>query len=139
MAGNALEFFWAMAPIAVKYAGRGESRHASSQIDLLTGAFIQAWRVVEFPDGPNPSAPYQNRATEPELDAILPRLGWEITPASALGVVREVCAAMERLHPELEALGSSPPYALAREVAAMARRAETAIEYGPSPERRPFR
>jgi predicted nucleotidyltransferase len=139
MAEDALTFFWAMAPIAIKYVGRGESRQASSQIDLLTGAFIQLWRLVEMPDGPNPSAPYQNRATEPELDAILPRLGWEITPRAALDVIRALCAEVERLHPSVEALGVDPPHGMARKVAALASLAEGVIQNGPSPGKRIFR
>jgi predicted nucleotidyltransferase len=139
VADDVLTFFWAMAPIAVKYAGRGDSRHASSQIDLLTGAFIQLWRLVELPDGPDPSAPFQNRATEPDLDAVLPRLEWEITPSDALDVIRTLCAEVERLHPALEGLGVLPPRELAREVAALARLAESAIRSGPSYTQRVFR
>ncbi len=40
-ATDALTFFWAMAPIAIKFAGRGQSRRASQQIDLLTRAYIE--------------------------------------------------------------------------------------------------
>ncbi|MDQ3657032.1 MAG: hypothetical protein M3457_18410 [Chloroflexota bacterium] len=131
-ATDTLAFFWAMTPIALKYVGRGESRRASSQIDLLTGAFIQLWRLVELPDGPNPAAPFQNRATEPELDAILPRLGWEITPDSALAVIQALCAETERLHPSLDALGVPPPRELVVEVATLANLARSAIREGPS-------
>lgn len=138
-AAAALTFYWAMAPIAVKYAGRGESRRASSQIDLLTGAFIQLWRLVERPDGPDPTAPYQNRATEPELDAILPRLGWTITPDAALDVIQALCSATERLHPALEALGVQPPQALVAELAALMDLARRAIEEIPPGTRRIFR
>jgi len=139
MASDALTFFWAMAPIAIKFAGRGESRRASSQIDLLTGSFIQLWRVVELPDGPSPNAPHQNRATEPHLDAILPRLGWEITPAAALDVIRSLCAEVERRHPAFAALGIEPPDALAAEVARLAGLAEREIAAGPPVERPIYR
>jgi predicted nucleotidyltransferase len=139
MASDALTFFWAMAPIAIKFVGRGDSRRASSQIDLLSGAFIQLWRLVELPGGPDPSAPFQNRATEPGLDAVLPRLEWTITPAAALDVIRTLCDEVERLHPSLEALGILPPRELAREVALLASLAERAIQTGPSRERRVFR
>ncbi len=138
-AGAALTFFWAMAPIAVKYAGRGETRRASSQIDLLTGAFIQLWRLVARPDGPDPSAPFQNRATEPELDAILPRLGWTISPDAALDVIEALCAETERLHPALESLGIEPPRALVAELAALAGLAKWAVRQGPAPEQQSFR
>lgn len=139
MAVDGLTFFWAMAPIAVKYAGRGESRRASSQIDLLTGAFIQLWRLVERPDGPDPAAPFQNRATEPELDTILPRLGWTITPDAALDVIEALCVETERLHPSLDALGVQPPQALVAELAALVDLARRAIEELPSSTPRVFR
>jgi predicted nucleotidyltransferase len=119
-ANDSLIFFWAMAPIAIKYVGRGESRRASSQIDLLTGAFIHLWRLVEMPDGPNPAAEAQNRGTEPELDAMLPRLGWEIDPLRALHVIRALCAEAERLHPALEAMGVAIPTEMPEQTAAMA-------------------
>lgn len=138
-AADALTFFWAMAPIAIKYVGRGETRRASSQIDLLTGASVQLWRLVEHPDGPDPAAPFQNRATEPDLDAILPRLGWHITPDSALAVIQALCLEMERLHPSLEALGVAPPHELAVDVEALADLVGQVIREGPSSEQRGFR
>lgn len=136
---DALAFFWAMAPIAVKYAGRGQSRQASHQIDLLTGAFIVLWRLVEIPDGPDPTAPGQNRGTEAELDARLPRLEWNIDPLLALDVVRGVCAGVERLHPSLRELGVPIPTAMPAETAAMADLAEAVIRQGKPPERRTYR
>lgn len=139
MASDSLVFFWAMAPIAVKYAARGESRRASSQIDLLTGAFIRLWRLVELPEGPDPSAAGQNRATEPDLDAILPRLEWEISPSHALGVIRALCAEVERLHPALEKMGVSIPLDMPGETAAMADLAEPVIAKGPSGQQRTYR
>lgn len=139
MAGDSLTFFWAMAPIAVKYAARGESRRASSQIDLLTGAFIRLWRLVELPQGPDPAAAGQNRATEPDLDAILPRLEWEITPSHALKVIRALCAEVERLHPALEKMGVSIPLEMPGETTAMADLAEVVIRQGPSGQRRTYR
>jgi predicted nucleotidyltransferase len=138
-AGNRLAFFWAMAPIAVKYAGRGESRRASSQIDLLTDAFIELWRLVMLPDGPDPSASFQNRATEPDRDAILPRLEWEITPFSALEVIRALCREVERLHPALAELGVAVPDELARETVAMTGLAESVIACGGSAHSRVYR
>lgn len=138
-AGEALVFFWAMAPIAVKYAGRGESRRASHQIDLLTGAFVLLWRLVELPRGPDPSAPAQNRGTEAALDARLPRLEWDIDPRLALDVVRGLCAEVERLHPFLEALGVSIPAAMPAETAALADFADAVIRRGRPAGNRPYR
>jgi predicted nucleotidyltransferase len=131
MAQDRLIFFWAMAPIAIKYAGRGDTRSAVDQIDLLTNTFITLWRLLELPDGPHPAAPHQNRATEPALDAILPHLGWSITPMDALEVIRQLCAAVERWHPALAAIGIAPPHALANEVNRLADLA--AIEIAASP------
>ena len=139
LASDSLIFFWAMAPIAVKYAARGDSRRASSQIDLLTGAFIRLWRLAELPDGPNPHVVGQNRATEPELDAILPRLEWDIDPTHALDVIRALCVEVERLHPALEKMGVSIPVEMPGETATMADLAESVIAKGPSGQRRTYR
>jgi predicted nucleotidyltransferase len=108
-ADASLTFFWAMAPIAVKHAGRGASQRAASQIDLLTETFVILWRLVELPDGPDPYAENTNRPIEPELEARLPRLGREICPAMALAVIRNLCAEVERLHPALASLGAPVP------------------------------
>ncbi len=138
-ANDSLIFFWAMAPIAIKYAGRGESRRASSQIDLLTGAFIHLWRLVEMQDGPNPAAEAQNRGTEPELDAILPRLEWGIDPLRALEVIRALCAEAERLHPTLEEMGVSIPKEIARQTIALAVLAASVLRQDKPDHRRPYR
>jgi len=138
-ASDALVFFWAMAPIAVKYAGRGQSRQASHQIDLLTGAFVVLWRLAEMPDGPDPAAPGQNRGTEAALDARLPRLERDIDPLLALGVIRGLCAEVERLHPTLASIGVPIPSAMPAETAAMADLAEAVIRRGRPAGRRPYR
>ena len=98
-----------MAPIAVKYAGRGESRQAASQIDLLTQSTIALWRLIEQPEGPNPWDPVTNRPIDPELDAVLPRLGWTIDPQLALEVIASLCEPVERWHPALAALEVNVP------------------------------
>jgi predicted nucleotidyltransferase len=138
-AAEVLTFFWAMAPIAVKYAGRGDTRRAVTQIELLTGSFITLWRLVHIPEGPDPLAPAQNRATESELDAILPRVGREIDPHSALEVVRGLCREVAYLHDALSKIGASPPSQLEAEVIALADLAENAIGNGSDEVRRPYR
>lgn len=138
-ANDSLIFFWAMAPIAIKYAGRDESRRASSQIDLLTGAFTHLWRLVEMQDGPNPAAEAQNRGTEPELDAMLPRLEWEIDPLRALEVIRALCVEAERLHPFLATMGVFIPTEMPGQITAMADLAEAVIRRGKPHQRRTYR
>jgi hypothetical protein len=138
-ATDSLIFFWAMAPIAVKYAGRGESRRATQQIQLLTDPFVFLWRLVMLPQGPDPSAPGQNRGTEPELDALLPRLEWEIDPLLALEVIRGLCAEVERLHPSLAAIGVPIPTGMPAETAALAELAELVIRQGKPAGRRRYR
>jgi hypothetical protein len=122
-----LTFFWAMAPIALKYVGRGASQRAASQIDLLTETFMVLWRLVELPDGPDPYAANTNRPIEPELWARLPRLGQTIDPAEALAVIRDLCVEVERLHPALAALGATVPDGMVGETAALAAIAEAEI------------
>jgi len=125
-----------MAPIAVKYAGRGESRQAASQTDLLTQSAIALWRLVEQPSGPNPWNPVTNRPIDPELDAILPRLGWMIDPEKALGVIAALCELVERLHP---ALGVDAPAGMPGEVATLMTLAEGETRSGDRGNRRPYR
>lgn len=134
-----LTFFWAMAPIAVKYAGRGESRQAASQIDLLTESTIALWRLIEQPDGPNPWEPVTNRPIDPELDAVLPRLGWTIDPQAALEVIAALCELVERWHPALTALGVDVPAGMPGEVEALMTMAEAEIQGGDPGNRRPYR
>ncbi|MBI2939659.1 MAG: nucleotidyltransferase domain-containing protein [Chloroflexi bacterium] len=122
-----LAFFWAMAPIAVKYAGRGHTHRAVTQIGLLTDAAIALWRLVWRPDGPNPNVPNQNRRLEPELEAWLPRPGRTIDPAPALSVIRALCVVVEELHPALAAVGASIPSAMPGEVAALGEIAEANV------------
>ncbi|MDP9372180.1 MAG: hypothetical protein M3Q65_06940 [Chloroflexota bacterium] len=124
-----------MAPIAVKYVGRGESRRAASQIDLLTRATIALWRLVEQPTGPDPYLPTTNRVLEPELDARLPGLGETIDPPAALDVIRALCAEVERLHPALAALGMPIPSAVPRAVTALGAIAEAVVRQGEQPRR----
>lgn len=126
-----LIFFWAMAPIAVKYAGRGDSRHASAQIDLLTRSFITLWRLVGRPDGPDPQANNTNRVLEPELAECLPCLGWTIDPSRALDVIRELCAQVERLHARLTTLGVPIPSDMPQQVVGLIALAEREIKKGP--------
>lgn len=118
-AQSAVTFFWAMAPIAVKYAVRRQSRRASAQIDLLTGSFIHLWRLVQLPDGPDPMAPAQNRATEKELDKVLPRHEAVITPDAALEFIRRLCAEVQALHPALRELDVAVPEAMPEALSGM--------------------
>lgn len=128
-----------MCPIAIKYAGRGESRRASSQIDLLTDTFIPLWRLMMMPDGPNPFAPEQNRGTEAELDAVLPRLQWNITPLLALEVIRNLCAEVEQLHPALDVLGVPVPKEMASETRVLVNIAQRELATGDPPAKSVYR
>jgi hypothetical protein len=132
-----LIFFWAMAPIAVKLAGRGETRRAARQIELLTQPLIALWRLVHQPHGPEPWQPQTtNRRLEPELDGFLPLLGERIDPLSALEVIRALCDRVERLYPALAALGAPIPKEMPGQVRSMANVAEAVIRRGEMPHRR---
>ncbi|MGH2600074.1 MAG: hypothetical protein ACRDJ9_11905 [Dehalococcoidia bacterium] len=133
-----LTFFWAMAPIAVKFAGRGEARRIGRQIELMTNAYISLWRLLHQPDGPEPYLPYLNRPLEPELDTHLPMLGERIDSLEALSVIRTLCAAAERLHPALATLGVPIPDDVPGEVSNLATLAEIVAQRGDRP-RRKFR
>jgi predicted nucleotidyltransferase len=101
---KALEFFWAMAPIAVKYAARGWTHRAALQIELLQRGHEVLWAGAH--GGLHADDAYhQNRAPEPAYAASLPRVGAVIDPVGALGVIRQFCAEVTRLHPALAARG----------------------------------
>jgi predicted nucleotidyltransferase len=131
-----LTFFWAMAPIAVKYAGRGQTYRAVSQIALLSQAYIALWRLLHDPASPEPLLHWTNRLLEPELDAALPQLGPEIDPMSALVVVERLCAAVEQLHPGLEACNVAVPAAMPGQAGRLAALAHDILRQGPPPRRK---
>jgi hypothetical protein len=105
MAQKALEFFWAMAPIALKYAARGHTRRAVEQARLLEGGYTRLWRAVNNPRRLAKEEYDQNRRLEQELEVTMPRFGVTIDPMEAVRVIRAFCAAVEGLHPALAALG----------------------------------
>lgn len=96
-------FFWAMAPIAVKYAARGETAQAVAQMDLLTNAYAELQTLLERSDA--------------DLAANVPGLGRSIDPGHVLRVIAALCAATERLHPTIEAYGASVPAEVSGQVA----------------------
>lgn len=131
-----LTFFWAMAPIAIKYCGRGEP--AAGLIDHMTRAFIALWRLVTEPDGPNPILPSTNRVIEPELDALIPRLGLTIDPLRTLGVIEDLCQKVQDLHPALHEIGAVIAPEISAEVAGLKGVAEDVVRQG-AVRRRPNR
>lgn len=98
-------FFWAMAPIAIKYCARGATRQAANQTDLLARVLIALHRLIQDPQGPRPWLTRMNRPTEDEIDALLPVTGVAIDPARALQVIEAQCAAARELNAQLTALG----------------------------------
>ncbi len=132
LAKTQLSLFWAMAPIAIKFVGRGHTRLAVKQVDLLQGAFVKLWRVLWNPTWLQTDAFHQNRPLETELDARLPRFGPKIDPLEALTVIRTFCDEVQALHPALAQLGVSVHEDVVREVAALAQVAEVSALMGGS-------
>ncbi|MCC6457028.1 MAG: nucleotidyltransferase domain-containing protein [Caldilineaceae bacterium] len=131
-AKNQLDFFWAMAPIAIKFAGRGHTRLAVKQVDYLEGAFVKLWRALWRPELLQKDAYHQNRPLEAELDARLPRFGPTIDPLVALHVIRAHCDEVASWHPALAALGVSVHDGVVREVVALTEVAEKSARLGGS-------
>ncbi|MEX0784342.1 MAG: hypothetical protein WD557_17005 [Dehalococcoidia bacterium] len=129
-ARKALEFFWAMAPIAVKYAGRGWTRRAVQQESLLSQAREQLWRLAHGRTLRSQDAFDQNRPPEPELLADWPQFGHAIDGAEALRVIREHCDAVETLHRALGALGVEVPHRMPAEVRALLEIADAEVAGG---------
>jgi hypothetical protein len=115
-AQKALEFFWAMAPIAVKYAGRGWTRSAVQQEGLLAGAFQRLWRLVHGRLLRSQDAYDQNRPPEPELLGTQPQFRPVIDAADSLRVIDEYCEAVTALHPALTRMGVEVPLRMPGEV-----------------------
>lgn len=122
-----LTFFWAMAPIAVKYIGRAQTRRAVRQIDLLSGALVTLWRLVGDASEPDPGAAAANRVLEPDLARRLPTLSERIDPLVCLEVLRAQCAEVEKLHPALRALDVSIPRDMPDQVHRLAALAEAVL------------
>jgi hypothetical protein len=127
-----LDFFWAMAPIAVKFVGRGHTRLAVKQVDLLQRSLIAVWHALKRPELLQKDAYHQNRPLDAELDVYLPRFGPEIGPLAALDVIRAYCDAMAALSPALAELGVRVEDGVMREVAALAEVAERSVRTGGS-------
>jgi predicted nucleotidyltransferase len=122
-----LTFFWAMAPIAVKYIGRAQSRRAVGQLGLLAGALLSLWRLLADTNEPDPGLVATNRAIEPELAQRLPTLGERIDPLECLAVLRAQCAEVEVLHAALQALDVAIPAEMPVQVRRLSRLAEAVL------------
>ena len=123
-------FFWAMAPIAVKYVARGETRSAAAQTDLLNRALICLHRLLTEEPGPDPWRTATNRPLEDWIDARLPRTGSVITPHAALRTIREQCDEMLTLHGALTARGIDVHPLMPAELEQQIHLAESVLETG---------
>jgi predicted nucleotidyltransferase len=127
-----LSFFWAMAPIAIKFTGRGHTRLAVKQVDLLEGAFVKLWYALTYPERLARDVSHQNRPLPADLDARLPRFDSVIDPVGALNVIRKFCQEVQQLHPALAELGASVRDEVVTQVAALAEMAEMVARSGGS-------
>ena len=123
-----LVFIWAMAPIALKYIGRGATQRAVRTLDRMSSAFVSLWRLVQQPTAPAPSITGLNQRLEPELAALLPKLGRTIEPWDCLQAVLQLCQETERLHAPLAALGVAIPSRMPAQVARLAKLTEAALQ-----------
>jgi hypothetical protein len=130
-AQRAIEFFWAMAPIALKYAGRGHTRLAITQSALLERAYVALWNAVHEPQRLYDKY-HQNRKMQSELDATFPRFGPNIDGAAAVAVIRSFCDLVEALHPALAAAGVAVPERMPAEVRRLSQIAEAEAARGGS-------
>jgi len=115
-AQQALDFFWAMLPIAIKYAGRGWTRRAVQQEGLLSGAWQRLWGIANRALLRSQDAYDQNRRPLPELLSATPAFGPVIDGEATLHVLEGYCDAVEKLHPRLAELGVSIPNEMPRQV-----------------------
>ena len=111
-----LTFIWAMAPTAIRYVGRLETRHATTVISLMSDAYIALWRLVHTPSAPAVA----NQPLQAALAEVLPLQATSIDPLACLRAVRQVCAQTEKMHPELAAIGVGVPWELPEQVEGLA-------------------
>jgi hypothetical protein len=122
-----------MAPIAIKFVGRGHTRLAVKQVDLLNGALFKVWRALRRPELLQSDLYHQNRPLEAELMAMESlRFGPTIDPLAALAVISAHCRQIEKLQPELAALGVTVNEQVTQETYALAEIAETEARAGGS-------
>ena len=131
-------FFWAMAPIAVKLAARGDARRAADQTELMSRALIGLWRLTEHQCPSQPWQPEANRPLEDSFDARLPRLTTVVTPSRALLVVEQLCELAVRLHGPVSELGAPVDLRMVEQLETLVRMARREIARGRFP-RRKFR
>jgi hypothetical protein len=112
---QSVDRFWAMTPIAIKYAGRGATTKAVDQIDLLARTFTDVWWLLR--DSANRVS--KNPRLEPELVAIMPTLGPAIDPARCLDAIVGWMGAMGDLKPALAGAGVEWQVALESQVEVM--------------------
>jgi hypothetical protein len=129
-AQKALEFFWAMAPIAVKYAGRGRMRRAVQQEALLAAAWQRLWELAHRRVLRTQDAYDQNRPPSPRALAAIRSFDSVITGEDVVRVIGEYCDAMEPLHPGLACLGVDVPIRMPAEVRRLIEIARIEIQRG---------
>lgn len=134
IAQEELDFFWAMAPIAIKYAGRGHTRLAVMQVNYLHNSYVKVWYACWRPELAQKEAYHQNRRIDATLERRLPRFRPDIDPLGALQVIRAYCDEMAALLPAASEFGVHLNDGVIREVDALAEIAEaTAILGGTAP------
>ena len=112
-----LTFAWAMAPIAIKYIARGQTRRAIGMIGMVTDAFITLWRLLETA---HLTTGGLNEPLEPALREILPRFESTIDPHACLEIIQQLCDLLARLHPRLADLGVKIPEEMPAQFAKLA-------------------
>ncbi len=129
---RAIEFFWAMAPIALKYAGRGHTRLAVRQVDLLASAYSRLWRAINNPGALAADAYHQNRPMENQLAVGIPRFATHISAMDTVDVIERFCQLVEAMHEHLAELGVGPPTLIPEEVRRLTSIARTRASLGGS-------
>ena len=127
-----LEFFWAMAPIALKYAGRGHTRNVVNMAGLMAPAYHRLWRALHAPDQLGRTVHHENAPDEADFEPYTIRFPATITLAGALDVVEQVIAAVAGFHADLEARGHSVPHGMVDQVRSLMMITRDEVERGGS-------
>lgn len=105
-----IAFFWLMTPIALKYIARGHTQRAITQYDLISGAFVAIWRLLNDPDRRDSSGPHWlHPIHDAALIRILPDFGVEIEPSTIHTALLRLMSEMLAMRAQIASAGAVAP------------------------------
>lgn len=122
-----LTFFWAMAPIAVKYAARGATLQAVRMLDYLTETTIDIWNLLYGNDRDQLPVNLTSAPRNTALMAQLPHIGEEVGAEDVLDAILHLSTVMASWHQDITVRGVETPDAMPQAIAALGALARSQI------------